>query len=145
MGVTGYLGVMDRSEPVRRELRLEHGLRAVPAARRGIQSDLAVLPLDRRLVQDVSTVVSELVSNAVRHGVADEDGEVRVGWRVADDRLEVTVRDAGGLGRPQMQHPAPDASGGRGLLLVDALSGGWWVDSADGMRVTAVFALPHAV
>lgn len=139
------LGNVTRSEAVRCELRLEHGLTAVPQARRRLQHELDALPLDRRLLQDVAMVVSELVANAVRHGVPDEEGEVRVGWRVADDRLEISVRDAGGAGRPRLTRPGPHASGGRGLLLVDALSGGWWIDSADGMRVTAVFELPPAV
>ncbi len=126
---------------IRRDLLLEHGLAAVPAARRRLQRDLASLPVDRRLVQDASTVVSELVANAVRHGVPDEDGGVQVGWRTAEDRLEVSVRDGGGLGRPQLCRPGPDASGGRGLLLVEALSLGWWIDCDDGMRVTAVLEL----
>lgn len=135
---------MTRGADIRCELRLEHGLAAVPTARKRLQRDLSSLTVPRRQVQDASTVISELVANAVRHGVPDEDGGVRVGWRVDEDRLEVSVRDAGGLGRPRVDHPGPDASGGRGLLLVDALSLGWWVESSDGMRVTAVVALSAA-
>lgn len=135
---------MTRSDAIRRELQLEHGLTAVPQARQRLQRDLAALPLPRRLVLDASMVVGELVANAVRHGVPDELGGVTVDWRVEAGRLLVSVRDAGGLGRPCVSRPGPEASGGRGLLLVESLSLGWWVDSQDGMRVTAELELPRA-
>lgn len=133
---------MNPPATIRRELRLEHGLAAVPQARRRLQRDLAALPLPRAVVQDASMVVGELVANAVRHGVPDEDGGVRVAWFVQADRLRVSVRDAGGLGRPRVRHPGPSSGSGRGLLLVEALSAGWWADNDDGMRVTAELELP---
>jgi anti-sigma regulatory factor (Ser/Thr protein kinase) len=75
-------------------------------------------------------LVSELVSNSVRHaGLAD--GEViRLRARLEDDRALVEVRDAGRSGQvPEMGEPVFDelAAGGLGLVLVDKMADRWGV------------------
>ena len=61
-------------------------------------------------------VVSELVTNALRHG----DGPIGVRLCYADGVLRVEVHD-GGADRPVRQHAATDDECGRGLELLDGL------------------------
>ena len=115
-----------------------------------LPADLSALALARRVVRaavngaDASAaelVVSELVSNAVRHG----DTPIRL--RVEDEStsaLKIVVTD-GGSGTPTLRSPEPGAPGGRGLLLVDAMSDRWGVDQTDdGTSVWAVVSTAAA-
>ena len=93
--------------------------------------------VDAQLLEDVSMVVSELVTNAVRTGCA----ELTVQLFVEDDRIRLAVIDDGG-GLPVQQHPRVDATHGRGLAIVGALSRDWGVRPLDtGKEVWADLAL----
>jgi anti-sigma regulatory factor (Ser/Thr protein kinase) len=61
-------------------------------------------------------VVSELVTNALRHGA----GLIEMRLSYADGDLRVEIHDSG-VGRPVRQHVAADDERGRGLELVDGL------------------------
>ena len=54
------------------------------------------------LVEDVELVVSELVTNAMRHG----RGQITMHLEVAPDRVVVGVQDQG-AGRPSPREPTP--------------------------------------
>jgi anti-sigma regulatory factor (Ser/Thr protein kinase) len=87
-------------------------------------------------------VVSELASNAVRHGGGT--GRLRL-WRV-DDGIRCEVRDTGpGLADPDragMTPPSTLAIGGRGLWIVRQLSTAVHIDSNGyGTTVTATVSL----
>lgn len=93
-------------------------------ARRLVCSSLSVWGLDD-LAEDGAVIVSELVSNAVRHARREairvtieqpEVGCVRVG--VVDFSKVQPVRRAAG----------PEDEGGRGLALVDRLADDWGTD-----------------
>jgi anti-sigma regulatory factor (Ser/Thr protein kinase) len=75
-------------------------------------------------------LVSELVTNAVRHARADRSisaSDMRV--RVYPDRVRVEVRDDGpGLERAPREADA-DPGGGWGLYLVDELADEWGIES----------------
>jgi anti-sigma regulatory factor (Ser/Thr protein kinase) len=74
----------------------------------------------RDVAFDVQLLVSELVTNALRHGEAPIELRLR---RAADDLL-IEVHDAGrALPRPRDAGPAEDT--GRGLRLVAAISDRW--------------------
>ena len=83
------------------------------------------------LVEVAELLVSELVGNALRHSacapvmrIEVESGCVRVA--VQDDSPDL----------PQIQAANPDADGGRGLLLVDALATSWGCSrTPEGKRV----------
>jgi len=85
----------------------------------------------RGLCDDIALVVTELVANAVRH--AGTDIEITITHITHGVRLE--VKD--GSRRPLRQRTALTSDeGGRGLLLVDALSNRYGVvGEPDGKRV----------
>lgn len=106
-------------------VRLTGGVDAAFAARRAIAANNPTLPPS--LQNDVSLLVTELVTNAVLHGGADIDTPLQVEVRRRDGRIRVEVHDPG----EDFEPPAPpvhgDASGGWGLFLVDQVAERWGV------------------
>ena len=95
------------------------------------------------LVEDVDLVVSELVTNALLHTGASEDGsdKIRLELDLNGRRLTLRVVDSSPL-PPMPEEAADTAESGRGLLLVDALAAEWdWEDLPDGKAVWAAFDL----
>lgn len=79
-------------------------------------------------------IVSELVTNALLHGVPPI--VIRVVRDAADGLPIVQVEDCGD-GKPCVQPESDSAIGGRGLLLVAALADEWGTDPlAEGGKVT---------
>jgi signal transduction histidine kinase/DNA-binding response OmpR family regulator len=95
---------------------------AVGEVRRAVVAALTEWGLDPDVVSDVQLIVSELVTNAVRHAA----GPMRCRVRLDERRLVVDVAD-GGTDRPQTREFDPAAPNGRGLHLVQALSSEWGV------------------
>lgn len=87
-------------------------------------------------------VTSELVTNAVLHARTDH---LELSLALHDNRMRIAVRDRDT--RPPASHLlSGDQPGGRGLMLVDALSVGWGVLPAnDGKAVWAVLDIGRAV
>lgn len=83
-------------------------------------------------VDDVTLIVSELVTNAHVH--ARSPAQLVLTW---DDRwLQVSVHDASGR-LPVAMPPSEERPGGRGMALVDALADAWEARrSAEGKTVT---------
>ena len=115
-----------------------------PAAARAFVSD-AIGALVRgaisvQLCDDVQLVVSELVTNAVQAG----SRSIVVSVGRADDRIQVTVRDEA-EGWPEPRESGVRDPGGRGLVLVGAVSTAWGVRLAGGGKtVWAELAIPSA-
>jgi anti-sigma regulatory factor (Ser/Thr protein kinase) len=83
---------------------------------------------------DAALVVTELFSNACKHGPAG--GRVLVGYCLWRDGARLVVCDGGGPGAPRLADDAGLAEGGRGLRVVDALAARWdTFKLADGSRV----------
>jgi hypothetical protein len=77
-------------------------------------------------------VLSELVTNALRVRVPrDRQVGVRIAHSERDGLLRIEVSDAG-AGRPEVRSPGEDETGGRGLLLVEALASRWGVQERAG-------------
>ncbi|MDE9367798.1 SpoIIE family protein phosphatase [Luteipulveratus sp. YIM 133132] len=90
-------------------------------ARQLVREVLAAEHVPEDVLADAALVVSELASNAVRHGT----GPVELTVHRADaDHVSLMVRD-GAPTQPVAQEPHPDGSGGRGLTLVSAISSRW--------------------
>jgi two-component sensor histidine kinase len=77
-------------------------------------------------------VLSELVSNAVRHAAPLPTGEIVVRWQVQDECLHVEITDGGAGTRPHASVAALSAVGGRGLDIVRAVSAQWGVTEGEG-------------
>ncbi|MGH8892618.1 MAG: ATP-binding protein [Actinomycetes bacterium] len=116
-----------------------HERTGVGIARHALADQLdaaGVAPDDR---DDAMLVLSELVSNAVKHAAPLPSGEITVRWQVADDLLHIEITDGGGAGtRPTASMAALSALGGRGLDIVRTVSTQWGVTEAeDGVTVWA--------
>jgi anti-sigma regulatory factor (Ser/Thr protein kinase) len=71
----------------------------------------------------VALLTSELVTNAIRHG----EPPVRLRAQREDSAVTVSVEDANGSASVAVTEGAWDASGGRGLHLVESLADCWGV------------------
>uniref|UniRef100_UPI004040218B ATP-binding protein n=1 Tax=Streptomyces sp. SS7 TaxID=3108485 RepID=UPI004040218B len=73
--------------------------------------------------EDLTLITSELVTNAVEHA----RGPVGYVIQRYGDTFRVEVRDRGSEEIPSVQSVGDSAEGGRGLLLVEAMSHKWGV------------------
>ena len=105
---------------------------SVTAARRDARRVMADLPL----AYEVELVVSELATNALRHGARHaEDGEIRLELIFGDDGVEVAVTDPGVLLWSGQAGPPDEAStSGRGLAIVEVLAAKLGHRMADGAQ-----------
>ncbi|MFZ3569306.1 ATP-binding protein [Streptomyces sp. BH097] len=136
--VSGVALVVAQEVPASSSMAVPHGPAGVGAARRRMREQLRMSGVPETVIDDAVLILSELLSNACRHGrpLGDDlagDGDVRAAWRV-DDRgcLAVEVTDGGGPTRPIPATPSITAHGGRGLNIITALADDWGV--RDGMR-----------
>jgi anti-sigma regulatory factor (Ser/Thr protein kinase) len=107
---------------------LAGGPYAVTAARLAL-SDLDSY-LDPSVAFDVRLLVSELVTNSVKHAEVSEDDSIMLDVNLNQDVVRVEVRDPGpGFERPPTA-PPDDADEGWGLFLVEQLADDWGVDSS---------------
>jgi two-component sensor histidine kinase len=111
---------------------------SVRRARHAVAESLPYV-LRPHLGDDLGLLTSELVTNAIRHGVCREDEDLieLVLWP-ADGHYWLAVSDPG-TGKPELARPDMDSESGRGLLLVDSLAGAWAVRPRP-MRGTSVIA-----
>jgi anti-sigma regulatory factor (Ser/Thr protein kinase) len=121
---------------------LPHAPSSVGQARRRLGADLRAHGVGEAAICDATLVLSELMSNAVRHARPLPGEQIRVAWALSDGTLELTVSDGGGPTQPRTERPPSVSSlGGRGLSIVDHLSRRWGVRSDDlGTTVWAVLA-----
>ncbi len=117
-----------------------------------MRDQLRLSGVSEAVVDDAVLVLSELLSNACRHGrpLGDAatvgDGNVRAAWRLdKSGRLSIEVTDGGGPTRPLPATPSVTARGGRGLGIIAALCDDWGVrDGATGeVTVWAVLTAGH--
>lgn len=92
------------------------------------------------LIPAAELIVSELVTNAVRHGARGQD-RVTLTVSLTGRSLAIEVADPDPAG-PTLRHPGPWEEGGRGTLLVAAHSDRWgWRRQDGGKAVWAELAL----
>jgi CheY-like chemotaxis protein/anti-sigma regulatory factor (Ser/Thr protein kinase) len=90
------------------------------------------------LHDDATLVVTELVNNAVIHG----GSSFRLQLSRTSGAFRIEVVDEG-EGTPEPQPQDTDAEGGRGIMLVDAMSSSWGVEDVPrGKLVWAEIAIP---
>jgi anti-sigma regulatory factor (Ser/Thr protein kinase) len=98
---------------------------SVGVARRHLASDLIEAGVRADAVTDAALVISELLSNALRHAGPLPGAGLRVAWDLDTDSVRVSVSDGGGPTRPVLGQPTPTATGGRGLRIVARLARRW--------------------
>ncbi|MBA2532192.1 MAG: ATP-binding protein [Nocardioidaceae bacterium] len=112
---------------------------AARTARYRLSSFLTEQHLAQPVVDDALVVVSELVTNAVRHATPQDDGELGVSWALERGDLVIAVEDGGSNQRPQVMAANVSAEAGRGLSIVSVLTRRWWVEPrGHGVRVSAL-------
>jgi anti-sigma regulatory factor (Ser/Thr protein kinase) len=119
-----------------------HEGHGVTLARHALASELASLGVADDARQDAMLVMSELVSNAVKHAAPLPGGEVRVHWSIAADCLHLEITDGGAVTRPNPAIATAFALGGRGLDIVRTISDQWGV-TQDGNSVTVWADVPR--
>ncbi|GAA4602001.1 anti-sigma regulatory factor (Ser/Thr protein kinase) [Actinoplanes octamycinicus] len=116
------------------DVPLSHG--APGAARRAVVAVLTGWGFpDPDWLDSAAVVVSELVTNAVRHG----GGCVALQVESHDGRVVVSVADGSSV-VPRRRDP--DDVGGRGIALIEALAEDWTVHNHEGGKQVRVTLLP---
>ena len=127
------------------DLALPRDPSAAADARRELRRRFAGT-LHQDVLEALSLVVSELVTNAVMHG----QGAIRFRLQLASGDLRGDVIDDGDGFEHELRAAGPDATSGRGLLIVDRLTNRWgvhegtthvWFEMLTGSRPTIASAI----
>ncbi|WP_131732289.1 ATP-binding protein [Actinomadura formosensis] len=124
---------------------LPHAPSSVAVARKRLSSELVDSGVYESVVNDASVIISELISNALRHARPLPSGQVKVCWLRRGDLLELEVSDGGAMTEPRRGPGTLSSLGGRGLGIVETLSEGWGVrHEDDSTTVWAVLRAPRS-
>jgi anti-sigma regulatory factor (Ser/Thr protein kinase) len=108
---------------------------SVPVARHVLDRLDGSLPAP--MLQDLRLLVSEIVTNSIRHGPTEQAVELRV--RVDRRMVRVEVEDGGPGFEPPTFAARSELEAGWGLMLVDRLADRWGVSS--GRNTTVWFEI----
>ena len=103
-------------------------LAAVPDAAGEARSFIRSIFREHPRVEDALLSVSELVTNAVRHGPAGDGLEILIDRR--DSAIRVSVHQRAGSFR--IDRSQRTGVGGLGLMIVEKVSDAWGVDNQTG-------------
>ena len=110
------------------------GLEASSEARSAVLAGDGAVPTSVR--DDILLLVSELVTNAVRHAGVGPDRSLHVQLRRGPRGVRVEVAHPGNGFQHKPVPPSLDAGGGWGLVLVDRIADRWGITgSTDGTCV----------
>jgi anti-sigma regulatory factor (Ser/Thr protein kinase) len=123
------------------KLAMASGAKAPERARAWLRNVTEWLPSDAETT--LTLLVSELVTNAVRHGGSGEDDLIELELRALDGGVGVTVSDPGPGFAPEERDAPLEEPGGWGLVLVDQMAERWGV--VRGERTRVWFELTTAV
>lgn len=115
------------------KLRIAGGPDAASAARRALGS--LERHLHTRLLDDLRLLVSELVTNSIRHAGVGPGESVQLEVSVATDKVMVVVSDLGPGFEASAEGGQGDWQGGWGLYLVETVADRWGVDNGQATSV----------
>jgi anti-sigma regulatory factor (Ser/Thr protein kinase) len=105
--------------------------RSVGRARRLLAEHLVAWGLSH-VLDEAEVILSELVTNAITHAHSPYGNLIATRFERLADGVRIEVHDAG-EGKPEVRDARAEEESGRGLGLVDALTGGaWGVSDRDG-------------
>jgi anti-sigma regulatory factor (Ser/Thr protein kinase) len=107
------------------ETRLAPNKEAPANARRALDELAGKLP--PHVLEDVRLLVSELVTNSVRHASLTPDQWVGLAVQIEGDTVRVEVIDPGPGFRPSIFRPTLYQESGWGLYLVEQVANRWGV------------------
>lgn len=113
-------------------LTLPAAAESIPLARRTL--DRLAGALTPRMLEDLRLLVSEIVTNSIRHGFGGSSIELRLDVDAARVRIEVENHGPGF--EPDLPTSTTRRDSGWGLLLVDRLADRWGVITS---RTTTVW------
>ena len=117
-----------RVAPTAYEAHLPHSSVSVRQARAKLAQDLSERDVLGTVVDDAVLILSEFVTNALRHARALTSDTIRVSWSLSGEGLlRIEVTDGGGTTRPVTKpySMSVSAQAGRGLEIVDRLADRW--------------------
>jgi anti-sigma regulatory factor (Ser/Thr protein kinase) len=117
-----------RVAPTAYEAHLPHSSLSVRQARARLAQDLTERDVLGTVVDDAVLILSEFVTNSLRHARALTSDTIRVSWSLSGDGLlRIEVTDGGGTTRPVTKpySMSVSAQAGRGLEIVDRLADRW--------------------
>ena len=109
------------------DLTLTPNSEAALAARYSLNRLEGGLPLEK--LEDVRLIVSELVTNSVRHAELSPDEHILLAVVISDGLVRGRVCDPDpGFKKPSEPRPRTDMSGGWGLPIVERIPDRWGVE-----------------
>jgi anti-sigma regulatory factor (Ser/Thr protein kinase) len=101
------------------------GLDAPRGARHSLDALIGSVP--PALLMDLRILMSEFVTNTVRHSGRAEGDPITVRVERVDEHVRIEVEDGGTGFAPVFKTPDPSRSDGWGLYIVDRLADRWGV------------------
>jgi anti-sigma regulatory factor (Ser/Thr protein kinase) len=124
------------------EVVVASGLDAPAAARAAVTAWLSPQVADQ-VLDDAQLLVSELVTNSVRHARLAAGATVRVSVEICDGFMRLEVEDPGDVAIAAVA-PDREHGGGFGLFLVEALAQRWGSNHGGSTCVWAELAIAPA-
>jgi anti-sigma regulatory factor (Ser/Thr protein kinase) len=109
------------------------GLEAAGRARRALENLSG--QIDPGLQDDLRLLITELVTNSVRHAGVDSGDVLTLNLRISAERLRAEVHDGGDPFEPVAVVPREATGHGWGLVLVDRIADRWGVEGEAGKYV----------
>jgi serine/threonine-protein kinase RsbW len=125
--IEGYVAVPTHPGRVTRSVTVPHKGSGVSQARHAFADEMAKAKVPHEVRQDAMLVISELVSNAVKHAAPLPGGDVRASCSIDEDCLRIEITDGGAVTRPNPAVATVFALGGRGLDIVRTICREWGV------------------
>jgi anti-sigma regulatory factor (Ser/Thr protein kinase) len=113
----------------RLDLRLAGGPKAASAARHALEGLRDYT--DPQLMENIRLLVSELVTNSIRHAGVGPEEWIRLTVDARPESVRVQVCDPGDGFEPRVTVPTVGQSSGWGLFLVEQLADRWGVEKDD--------------
>ena len=109
------------------DVRFSPEPKVVTTARHALDQLANLLPPEK--LEDVRLVVSELVSNSIRHAGLSPNEQISLRVRVSAGSVSGRVCDSGpGFEVPSKPRPRTSLNGGWGLPIVESISDRWGVE-----------------